>query len=212
MRRLSARSPVTVTVGEKARVDCVVAAVNGSEAVLVPDRRVNLATLNEHGPAAFLSFRSGGRLVAIRGIVVIGPGPQDLRFRAADRAQLPNVRRVARLNVAAPGTLVTIDANGQSVGPERPVRTKDISARGALVSGAADVPVGTELRLTLDLLRGHDALRFRSRVVRQVGGGLTAIEHLEAEDTSLDVLRDLIDRAMCELARPVDEPAADEAA
>jgi PilZ domain len=207
VRRLSARLPVTVTVGEKARVDCIVAAVNGNEAVLVPDRRVNLAALAEQGPEAFISFMSSGRLAAIRGRVVIGPGPEDLRFRAADHAQMPNVRRVARLDVAVGGTLTPLDAAGNPAAPPRAIRTKDISARGALISGAADVPVATEISLTLDLLRGHDPLKFRSRVVRQVGQGLTALEHLSAEGHDLEVLRDLIDRAMCELARPAADAA-----
>jgi hypothetical protein len=155
---------------------------------------------------------AGGRLAAIRGVVVIGPGPQDLRFRAADHAQLPNVRRVARLSVAVPGTLHPLGADGEPTGEPLEIRTKDVSARGALISGAAAVAVGTEMRLSLELLRGHDPLTFHSRIVRQVGGGLTAVEHLSAEGTSLDVLRDLIDRAMCELARPSNGAESDEAA
>src|SRR3954469_11286147 len=130
MRRLQARTPAAVTI-EGLRLDCVAAAVNGSEALLVPSGRT--PELPDGGRGAFLVFFHKGREVAVRGRLQPGPTDTSLRFISADRIQVANQRRHHRLPIAARGVLRPV---GQS-GVELPVTLRDLSARGALVAGAS---------------------------------------------------------------------------
>src|SRR3954447_12682635 len=130
MRRLQARTPAAVTI-EGLRLDCVAAAVNGSEALLVPSGRT--PELPAGGRSAFLVFFHKGREVAVRGRLQAGPTETSMRFLSADRVQVANQRRHHRLPLAAQGVLRPV---GQP-GVELPFSTKDLSARGALIAGAS---------------------------------------------------------------------------
>jgi len=206
MRRLQARTTAAVTV-EGIRLDCVAAAVNGSEALLVPKGR--LPELPDTGRPAFLVFFHKGREVAVRGRLTPGPTETALRFFSADRVQLANQRRAARLPLAAEGVVRPVDAPEV----ELPISTRDLSARGALVAGAASLEDGTLTDLEIHL-RGGVRISVRSRVVRQVGE-FTAFEHAPGGETDLDELAQLIDLVLVEFARrtaPGDGDAVDEAA
>jgi hypothetical protein len=206
MRRLQARSQAAVTV-EGMRLDCITAAVNGSEALLVPKGR--LPELPESGRPAFLVFFHMGREVAVRGRLQQGPTGMSLRFNSADRVQVANQRRFHRLPITVPGTLRPVEEPDV----EMPITTRDLSARGALVSGASNLADGTVADLEL-VIRGGINISVRSRLVRQVGE-FTAFEHEPGGATDLDELAQLIDLVLVEFARrlaPADDLAGDEAA
>jgi hypothetical protein len=206
MRRLQARTPAAVTI-EGLRLDCVAAAVNGSEALLVPSGRT--PELPEGGRSAFLVFFHQGREVAVRGRLQPGPTDTSLRFFSADRVQVANQRRYHRLPIAADGVL---RPDGQP-GVELSVTLRDLSARGALVAGASGLADGTIGELEIHL-RGGIRLSVRSRLVRQVGE-FTAFEHVPGGATDLDELAQLIDLVLVEFARrsaqgvvePIDDAA-----
>jgi hypothetical protein len=206
MRRLQARTPAAVTV-DGLRLDCVAAAVNGSEALLVS--RGRLPELPETGRPAFLVFFHMGREVAVRGRLQPGPTDASLRFSSADRVQVANQRKFHRLTLAARGMLRPVGRPGVEI----PIVTRDLSARGALVGGAATLADGTIADMEIHL-RGGIQISVRSRVVRQVGE-LTAFEHVPGGATDLGELAQLIDLVLVEFARlttpgggdPLDEAA-----
>src|SRR4051812_32715891 len=192
MRRLQARTTAAVTI-EGLRIDCLTAAVNGSEALLVPNGRT--PELPESGRSAFLVFFHKGREVAVRGRLQAGPTDSSLRFLSADRVQVANQRRHHRLQLAAQGILRPV---GQP-GIELPISTRDLSARGALIAGAESLEDGTVVDLEIHL-RGGICIGVRSRVVRHVGD-YTAVEHVPGGATNLDELAQLIDLVLVEFAR-----------
>jgi len=206
MRRLQARTPAAATV-DGLRLDCVAAAVNGSEALLVS--RGRLPELPETGRPAFLVFFHMGREVAVRGRLQPGPTDTSLRFSSADRVQVANQRKFHRLTLAVRGVLRPVGQPGVEVS----IVTKDLSARGALVGGASSLADGTIADLEIHLTRGIQ-ISVRSRVVRQVGE-FTAFEHVPGGATDLDELAQLIDLVLVEFARvstfgaddPLDEAA-----
>jgi hypothetical protein len=206
MRRLQARTTAAVTI-DSLRLDCVAAAVNGSEALLVPKAR--MPELPDEGRPAFLVFFHKGREVAVRGRLTPGPTDTSLRFFSADRVQVANQRRHHRLPIAAPGVLRPVDAPGV----ELPISARDLSARGALVGGASTLADDTLVDLEIQL-RGGITISVRSRLVRQVGE-FTAFEHVDGGATDLDELAQLIDLVLVEFARraaPGAESAAEDAA
>src|SRR5436305_10164317 len=206
MRRLHARRQTAVTV-DGLRLDCVAAAVNGSEALLA--HRGRMPDLPEAGRPAFLVFFHMGREVAVRGRLQPGPTDTSLRFSSADRVQVANQRKFHRLTLAAHGILRPVGQPGAEVA----IVTKDLSARGALVGGASSLADGTIADMELHLTRGIQ-ISVRSRLVRQVGE-FTAFEHVPGGATDLDELAPLIDLVLVEFARraaPGAEGAAADAA
>ena len=199
MRRLQARSTAAVTI-DSLRLDCVAAAVNGSEALLVPKGR--MPELPEAGRPAFLVFFHRGREVAVRGRLTPGPTDTSLRFFSADRVQVANQRRYHRLPIAAEGVLRPVDQPDV----ELPISARDLSARGALVGGASSLADDTIVDLDIKL-RGGLTISVRSRLVRQVGQ-FTAFEHVDGGATDLDELAQLIDLVLVEFAKRA-APGAD---
>lgn len=113
-------------------------------------------------------------------------------WRAEDEAER---RRFARINLGATATLLQ---RGGQVGR---FTVQNLSAGGALLTGASDVARSAPLRVLLELPDG-EALTLGARVLRRAkAGGLVALavafRHISAasEDRIQDALLALIDRA-----------------
>jgi PilZ domain-containing protein len=178
MRRLAAKQPVVLDLGEEA-IECVVEAVAGEQATIAPLAAADAGYIPRLGRAAALVFvaGSGGERARVRGAVHRAPTEGRLQFVAGAGSDLPARRRTARAGVDLP---VDIEPDGE---PARRLATTDVSIGGIGVRIAGWRPVGGEqVRFALELpaappIRG-------TAVVLRVAEGVAglAIEDIAAVD------------------------------
>jgi PilZ domain-containing protein len=178
MRRLAAKQPVVLDLGEEA-IECVVEAVAGEQATIAPLAAADAGYIPRLGRAAALVFvaGSGGERARARGAVHRAPTEGRLQFVAGAGSDLPARRRTARAGVDLP---VDIEPDGE---PARRLATTDVSIGGIGVRIAGWRPVGGEqVRFALELpaappIRG-------TAVVLRVAEGVAglAIEDIAAVD------------------------------
>lgn len=173
MKRLTIDQDVTLSVGD-ATVDCRVAALNRGEATLEPLVPGESSALPAASAGASLVFTHEGRLVMLRGAMYRATGDDDLRFAektvASARAVSAEQRRkAARLAITLPATLRQLDADGEPVGEERQLVTRDISIGGfAVGTSVIGLPVGARVSFELVLTNGA-MIGGTARVVRSAG-------------------------------------------
>jgi len=170
VKRLANDQVVALSVGD-ATVDCRVAALAGGEAALealMPDEAKLLPAASA---GASLVFSHEGRLVMLRGAMYRANGEHDLRFAektiASARALVAEQRRkAARLPITLPATLRPLDVDGEPIGEERQLITRDISIGGfAVATGVIGLAVGVRVWFELILTNGA-MIGGTARVVR----------------------------------------------
>ena len=159
MRRLREHQLVTLELDRpSASIECLVLAVEGSEATLTfvhPDDARRLPATDKD---AYLTFVHRSQLVTLKG-TSRRRDDEEASFTVTDRVMVPQRRRYARVDVELPLTIDSLDT-----------RTRDLSADGVL----ADVLLPEEpdtVRIRLSLPDGQPPIECDARVVRRVDGG-----------------------------------------
>jgi hypothetical protein len=133
MRRLREHQLVTMEVSRpNASIECLVLAIDGSEATLEPIEAEDAARLPTLGSEALLTFEYRSRLITLRGSARRDDVARDLRFIVTDRVTVPQRRRHARVQVALPLRVSPLSADGAPAGDTIETRTRDLSADGLL--------------------------------------------------------------------------------
>src|SRR5690348_8858594 len=159
MKRLTIDQVVALSVGD-ATVDCRVAAITGGEAALEPLVPLECRQLPPASAGASLVFSHEGRLVMLRGAMYRATAEDDLRFAEKTVATAKAIsaeqrRKAARLSITLPATLRQLDAEGEPVGEERQLITRDLSIGGfAVGTGVVGLPVGASVSFELILTNG----------------------------------------------------------
>src|SRR4051794_34965180 len=121
MRRLRDGQAVSLEVEAlETNLECLVMAIEGSEATLDPIYRAFSMSVSTIGTNPLLTFAHQGRLVMLRGGV---RGEDDgLLFTVTDKVTVEQRRRYARVEVALPVLLTPLGADGAPAG--KPVATR----------------------------------------------------------------------------------------
>lgn len=171
MRRLREHQLVTMEVSRpNASIECLVLAIDGSEATLEPIEAEDVARLPTLGSEALLTFEYRSRLITLRGSARRDDVARDLRFTVTDRVTVPQRRRHARVQVALPLKVSPLAADGAPDGHTIETLTRDLSADGLLAEEL--LPAARERwRLELELPDNGPPIVCEARVVRHVGSG-----------------------------------------
>jgi len=143
---------------------CVVAAVEGNQAVLLARSRVDRA------PSAdcMLGFEHVSHPVALKGLVAMGELPDELRFKVSDGVQLPPRRAASRLVTELP---MRYTVGGQA---EEETRLRDISSGGVRFEPTFDLGPGDLVTVTIGLPDGRPAIEAGAAFVRAAGDDVAA--------------------------------------
>jgi c-di-GMP-binding flagellar brake protein YcgR len=168
MRRLHDGQAVSLEVESlETNLECLVIAIEGSEATLDPIYRSFSMSVPTTGTNSLLTFEHQGRLVMLRGRA--RREDDGLRFTVTDKVTVEQRRRYARIEVALPVFLTPLGADGTPAGNAVETRSFDVSADGVLVEAQIS-PTLPRLRLSLELPDGADRpVECDVRLIRQVG-------------------------------------------
>lgn len=150
MRRLATRQTVEVTPdGFDEGVRCTVSSVKQSAVTLafVGDVPTDVGELLADGSLALLSFRHGGKWVALRGAVCSHPAGRLLEFVALDGFARPERRDNERVPMAVPVGVVQTARDGRRLAPFRTL-SSNLSVTGALLERRPEMD---ELSLRWDI-------------------------------------------------------------
>src|SRR5919204_3002686 len=124
MRRLREHQFVTIEVERpSASIECLVLAIDGSEAMLQPVDESQLMLVPTLGKDALLTFEFRSQLITLRGAGRRDDSANDLRFEVTDRVTVPQRRRYARVEVALPVTLTPLRAD-DATGAGEPIEAR----------------------------------------------------------------------------------------
>jgi hypothetical protein len=170
VRRLREHQLVTIEVDRpSASIECLVLAIDGSEATLEPVDAGQLTALSTVGGEALLTFEYRSQLVTLRGSARRDDDQDGLRFLLTDRVTVPQRRRYARVEVALPLRAVPLGAEG-AAGEAIETRTRDLSADGLLIEEL--LPMAQERwLLAIQVPDDGPAIVCEAKIVRHVGGG-----------------------------------------
>ena len=170
MRRLREHQLVTIEMDRpSASIECLVLAIDGSEATLEPVEAGQLTTLSTVGGEALLTFEYRSQLITLRGSARRDDDQGGLRFLLTDRVTVPQRRRYARVEVALPLRAVPLGAEG-AAGDAIETRTRDVSADGLLIEEL--LPMAQERwLLAIQVPDDGPAIVCEAKIVRHVGGG-----------------------------------------
>lgn len=170
MRRLREHQLVTIEVDRpSASIECLVLAIDGSEATLEPVDAGQLKALSTAGGEALLTFEYRSQLITLRGSARRDDDQDGLRFLLTDRVTVPQRRRYARVEVALPLRAVPLGAEG-AAGEAIETRTRDVSADGLLIEEL--LPMAQERwLLAIQVPDDGPAIVCEAKIVRHVGGG-----------------------------------------
>jgi hypothetical protein len=170
VRRLREHQLVTIEVDRpSASIECLVLAIDGSEATLEPVDAGQLKALSTAGGEALLTFEYRSQLITLRGSARRDDDQDGLRFLLTDRVTVPQRRRYARVEVALPLRAVPLGAEG-AAGEAIETRTRDVSADGLLIEEL--LPMAQERwLLAIQVPDDGPAIVCEAKIVRHVGGG-----------------------------------------
>lgn len=137
---------------------CVVAAVEGNQAVLLARSGVDRAPSTD----CMLGFEHITHAVALKGLVAMGELPDELRFKVSDGIQLPPRRTGSRLATELPMRY----ALGGQVDE---TRLRDISSGGLRFEPTFDLGPGDLVTVTIGLPDGRPAIEAGAAFVRSAG-------------------------------------------
>jgi c-di-GMP-binding flagellar brake protein YcgR len=159
VRRLREHQLVTLELDRpNASIECLVLAVEGSEATLTFVHPGDAGRLPATDKDAYLTFVHRSQLVTLKG-TGRRRDDEEACFKVTDRVMVPQRRRYARVDVELPLTIGSLGT-----------RTRDLSADGLL----ADLLLPDEpetVRIRLPLPDGKPPIECDARVVRRVDGG-----------------------------------------
>jgi hypothetical protein len=171
MKRLETGCEVALSVGD-VTIDCRVGKVTAAEAALSPLHEGESNLLPAASAGASIVFKRDGRLVMLRGAMYRGTGADDLRFaeKTSSRPAAPFAgeqrRKAARLPITLPATIRQLDQDGEPIGEERQLVTRDLSIGGfAVGTGVGGFPVGALVTFAIVLTNGT-MIDGTARVVR----------------------------------------------
>jgi PilZ domain-containing protein len=171
MKRLETGHEVALSVGD-VTIDCRVGEVTSAEAALSPLHEGESNLLPAASAGASIVFKHDGRLVMLRGAMYRGTGGDDLRFaeKTTSRPAAPFAgeqrRKAARLPITLPATIRQLDQDGEPIGEERQLVTRDLSIGGfAVGTGVGSFPVGALVQFAIVLTNGT-MIDGTARVVR----------------------------------------------
>jgi hypothetical protein len=183
VRRLREHQLVTVEIDRpSASIECLVLAIDASEATLEPVDEAQLSHLGADGTDALLTFEYRSQLITLRGTARCDDATHDVRFALTDRVTVPQRRRYARVEVALPLRVRGLNADGSAAGDTIETRTRDISADGLLAEEVL-TPAQARWRVEVQLPDDGPPIVCEARIVRHVGGG-TGMRYMDvsAED------------------------------
>lgn len=171
MRRLREHQLVTIELDRPSTsIECLVLAIDGSEATLEPVNESQFKALSTVGSEALLTFEHRSRLITLRGSARRDDSDGDLRFMLTDRVTVQQRRRYARVEVALPLRAVPLGAEGAAAGEAIETRTRDVSADGLLIEEL--LPMAQERwLLAIQVPDDGPAIVCEAKIVRHVGGG-----------------------------------------
>jgi hypothetical protein len=171
VRRLREHQLVTVEIDRpSASIECLVLAIDASEATLEPVDEAQLSHLGADGTDALLTFEYRSQLITLRGTARCDDTTHDVRFALTDRVTVPQRRRYARVEVALPLRVRGLNADGSAAGDTIETRTRDISADGLLAEEVL-TPAQARWRVEVQLPDDGPPIVCEARIVRHVGGG-----------------------------------------
>jgi PilZ domain len=171
VRRLLEHQLVTLELERpSASIECLVVAVEGSEASLTMVHPEDADRLPPTDKDAYLTFVHRSQLVTLKGTGGRRDGGEAC-FRVTDRVMVPQRRRYARVEVELPLELGSVGT-----------RTRDVSADGVLADTVIP-PDQERVRVVLSLPDGQPPIECDARVVRRLDSG-TGLRYdgISAED------------------------------
>ena len=144
---------------------CAVVAVSRVQAALYPMEELDVRSFPASIGEVYLSFMSGPRLVALRGVAQ-ALAADDVRFCPLDVVQLEK-RRSARLRTNAPVDLAPV----QSLNKWEHVATHsiDVSATGLLIARRGSFNIGDFVKFELAVQPDEDPISGVANVLRDKG-------------------------------------------
>jgi PilZ domain-containing protein len=188
MDRLREFSIVTVSLPDSARLGefkAYVVGVHRRTATLQPVEPGEAMWLPPTVDGVLMSFRHGAQTVGLKGELLHGDRPDDLRFRVTDGVYLPR-RRSSRLKLCAPAS-VTVAGGEQIV-----CQTYDVGPDGVMLDGAIGLSPDQVISLSMMLPESPDAVCGQARVTEVLDGSLSSLEFVGLERDTQRRLSDFV--------------------